>query len=242
MKMPQGSIPPKGQRGGIVLPPQSNYGEWAPSADNAVRDGKLEIIPEGEWKHYIGKVEKRHLVKHIYSQRNVGSCAAEAVSGILGFLREAASLPHVQFNPYSVYRITSGGYDNGSSLDANLKQYRDVGVLAESYFPRWGPKANKWNAKPPRDWKEHTKPYRIDEWWYVRDKLQFGSCLLAGHPVYFGYPGHAIWAIALVDPDTILYVNSWDKDWGDGGMGTVKWRSIEWGYGCYAVRTPVYGG
>jgi len=201
----------------------------------------VEIIPEEEWKSEIEKqAARRHLIWHIYNQRSKGSCASESSDGALGFVREVAGLPRVQFNPWPKYYIVSGGVDRGSSLDANLKQLRDVGTLPEAYFPRWGSNAHAWNAKPPSDWKDVAKHYRLEEWYYVRNKLEFGSCLLAGHVVYFGYPGHAIFAIELIDENTFLYVNSWDESWGDNGLGKLKWSSVEQGYGMYSFRTPVY--
>jgi len=233
LALPHDCVPPV--RCGIVLPPQSKPGQWAPMASSAV-----EIIPEGDWPAEIEKkADRRHLVWHRYNQRSVGSCASEGCGGGLTFIREVAGLPRVQFNPWSVYRIVSGGYDRGSSLDANLKQYRDVGVLPESYFPRWGANANRWNSRPPSGWEEIAQHYRIGEWYYVRNKVEFGSCLLAGHCVYFGYPGHAILAVDLVDSDTILYLNSWGN-WGDNGFGTLSWRNVEWGYGAYSTNTPIY--
>jgi C1A family cysteine protease len=71
----------------------------------------------------------------------------------------------------------------------------------------------------------------------IRNKEEFGSALIYGLPVYFGYSGHAIYAVDPIDRSRFRYANSWDESWGDGGFGTISYNSIVWSYTAYAILT-----
>lgn len=218
------------------LPRKSKFGEWCP----ALRDHIDGILPIDEWEEHIAKVRMRHLVWHILYQASVGSCASEGTTQTLYVARETAGLERVTLNPYSLYHYTSYGRDGGSSIDDNLR-------LARGDHPRWPgkggiapqeiwPRSKGWRTEPSEEARAEAWKYRIDEFYDVGSWEEFGTALLKGFAVSFGYPGHAIAAVELVDKNTVRYANSWG-DWGDQGFGTIHRRSIQWSYGVFAVRT-----
>ena len=223
--MDQLIIPPGFKTG--CLPRQSQFGGLcAPMADN------IEIIPRSRWPEFIGHISLRPQVKVILYQNGVGSCATESATGAAMIVRAAAGLPHVLLNPWSIYRVTSGGRDSGSSIDTNLAFARDTGILPESYWPR----SKGWRAAPPDGWKDVAAQYRIREFFDIRNTDEVGTALLKGFPVVFGWQGHSCVLTTLLSPTTALYLNSWDASWGDGGFGQIKLSSINFGYGAFAVR------
>lgn len=230
-------IPPAWFKPGL-LPRRTAIGECCP----LFRE-KIDVIPEREWSKYIGKIALRHLVWKILYQRSVGSCASEGATQTLQISRESAGLDRILLNPYSLYHYTSYGHDGGSSLDDNLR-------LARGNHPRWPgkggiapqsiwPRSKGWRKEPSEEARVEAWKYRIDEFFDITNKTEFGTALLKGFAVYFGYPGHAICGVSLVDKDTILYANSWDDTWGDKGFGTIRFRSVQWSYGVFAIRTSL---
>jgi hypothetical protein len=191
----------------------------------------IEIIPRDKWAGLIGQVDLRPQVKVVLDQGNVGSCATEACTGAVMICRSTAGLPHVLLNPWSIYRVTSGGRDQGSSIDENLQFARDVGILPESYWPR----SKGWKATPPQGWEAIANKNRIKEFYDCGNIPQVGSALLYGFSVPFGWQGHSCVLTKLVSPKEAEYLNSWG-DWGDQGFGRIKLSSINFGYGAYCVR------
>ena len=76
--------------------------------------------------------------------------------------------------------------------------------------------------------------------------LCMSSIVLAGEKVHWGYSGHAIGGVDLLNRSQFMLLNSWGN-WGRGteystidhGFGVAERRSIMWGYGAYAFRTPI---
>lgn len=221
-------VPPAGRRSGIVLPRQSRPGEWCPLFSE-----RIEVIPRQEWSDWIGRITLRPMVRQILDQDGVGSCTSEATSQGIMIVREMAGLPFELLNPWSIYRVVSGGVDRGSSIDENLRFARDIGVLPESYWPR----SKGWRAIPPDGWGEIAAQFKIDEFYDIGSVDEFGTALLKGFPVIFGIPGHAICGDAVLNQDLLEYANSWHESWGDQGFGRTSWARIQWSYGAFCVRT-----
>ena len=194
---------------------------------------KIEVIPKARWKEFIGKVSLRPQVNVVLDQDGVGSCATESTAGADMIVRTSAGLPHVLLNPWSIYRVTSGGRDVGSSIDTNLAFARDTGILPESYWPR----SKGWRATPPSGWENEAAKYKIVEFFDIKNAEEVGSALLKGFPVVFGWSGHSCVLTTLLSETTAEYLNSWG-DWGDQGFGKVNLSAINYGYGAFAVRVP----
>jgi len=221
------------------LPRKSKPGEVCPFLKD-----RIKVIPEEEWPALIGKISLRVHVNAVLDQNGIGSCAAEAsTQGGLHIPRDQAGLGFILLNPLFPYHHTCYGRDNGSAIDDNLRFIRGDhpdfpgkgGVAPESVWPR----SRGWRAKPSGEAYAEAWRYRADEFFDITGKAEFGTALLCGFAVVFGYPGHAIAAVALKDRNTIIYANSWGAGWNNGGYGEIGFRSIEWDYGAFAIRSSI---
>jgi len=222
---------PEGRTPGL-LPRKSKPGQWCPRAADHIK-----IISSGDWeaaaKEMAGKLRAK--VPVVLDQGQVGSCATEATAGAVMLARACAGQEHVLLNPWYIYRVTSGGSDSGSSIDDNLVFARENGIAPEALHPR----SLGWHAKPSADAVEAAKLYRIDEFYDVETTNELVSCLLSGFAVVLGAKGHAILGIQH-DGKQPLILNSWADDWEDHGFGYwCSYNSINWAYGCWAIRTAV---
>ncbi len=211
------------------LPRKSKVGQWCPLLRDAI-----EVIPESDWAKYVGKISLRPYVKTILDQDGVGSCATEATAGAVMISRAFSNLPHVVLNPWFIYHTTSGGRDQGSSIDENLAFARENGIAPESVWPR----SKGWQAKPSADAVEAAKAFKILEFYDITSIAEMVSALLKGFPVVYGSNGHAVCKVEHVDATQGLDLNSWSESWGDGGFGVwAKYKAVNFQYGAFAIRT-----
>lgn len=212
------------------LPRRSRFGEICdPFAE------KIEVISQDRWSELLKKISLRPKVPVILDQESDGSCACESSTGSALVVRVVYGLPFVMLNPLFVYNTTSGGHDSGSNIDDNLAFIRKYGIAPESVWPR----SKGFRATPSAEAKREALKYRIHEFYDIATWEEFGSALLFGFPVVFGYSGHSVLAVALKDENTLVYANSWGANWGDSGFGTLRARSIHWEYGAWAVRSVI---
>lgn len=179
---------------------------------------------------------------HSYVAEGIGvhNCATESTSQAMEVIGVRCGFKWQELNPWSIYRVTSGGSDRGSNIDDNLEFARTVGVLPCSYFPRYGANGtviNKWNAKPPDGWEEVAAVNRIDEWWDMTTIDEVGTALLLGYPVVVGWSSHSEVMVDLLPGAKAVVANSWSTEWGDKGFHVEPLSKINWGYGAFAVRT-----
>jgi len=198
----------------------------------------IETIPRDKWAHLIGKVDLRLNVRQVIDQQNYGSCAACSTTQALMITRDVAGAPFTFLNPLSIYRVTSGGRDNGSSIDENLAFARDTGVLPENYWPY----SKGFKAMPPTGWQHVAKGYRIQEFWDIGSVDELGTALLKGFAVVFGWQGHSCVFTRLLSDTEAEYCNSWGKEWNGNGMGRLRLNQVNWGYGSFALRTSTHAG
>lgn len=197
----------------------------------------FDVIPVSDWAQYIDQgITMRDDVQFIYSQGQVGSCAAESACGGLDLARSICGYDAVKFNPYATYHYSSGGSDRGSTLTENLRLLREMGAFPESIWPR----SRGWRTKPSAAAHEQAKKYRILEFFEIKSWEEFGSALLHRFPVYWGYSGHAILAVGLPNTSQIIYRNSWSDNWGDSGFGVANASQIIWGYGVFAICNAIF--
>ncbi len=223
------AIPP-GQATGC-LPRETRVGEVCPLLSD-----RITIIPREDWQPYIGKVKLRSFVQVVLSQGQIGSCATEATSQSIMIDEAVAGLDHVLLNPWSLYAFTSGGRDQGSTIDGNLQRARSHGVLPESVWPRGGQGAHRWNEKPQQSlFDKHA--LKIDEFYELNTINEIGTALIRGFPVVYGWNGHSCVLTGLLSLDKAQYCNSWSIDWGDKGFGEIALSEINSMYGAFAVRT-----
>lgn len=196
---------------------------------------RITPLTDAELRELVGKNSSRPFVKDILDQDGVGSCAAEAVTGALMIARAIAGQEHVLLNPWSLYNTTSGGRDSGSNIGDNLSLARSQGIAPMSVWPR----SRGWRTRLSAEAVEAAKAFRIDEYYDVLSAREMMTALALGFPVVYGASGHAVCKIEHTTMDYGIDLNSWGKGWKDGGFGVwASYRSINWGYGAYAVRTP----
>jgi hypothetical protein len=192
----------------------------------------VDVIPRAEWGEWIGKIGNRRFVQKIKNQGNVGSCATESTSQAVEITEIIAGREWVELNPWFIYYHTSGGADRGSSIDENLVFVRDNGIAPEAVWPR----SMGWTQKPSADAYDAAKRHRILEFYDVSSIDEFGTCLIEGWPVVFGWQGHSVVAVDLITASIFEYANSWAPSWGDQGFGKLALSSVDWRYGAFAVR------
>ena len=212
------------------LPRESKVGEVCPLLKE-----KINIIPQEEWADHIGDVSLKHFVKSILMQGRISSCAAEATTQAVMTCRVFEGKPHVLLNPWTLYCFTSGGRDRGSTLDENLQQAREVGILPDSIWPR---SQHAWNEKPPMEFfEEHA--IKIGEFAEPDSINAFGSGLIGGYGGVYARDVHALFAHELLNNLRFGYTNSYDSDWGDNGQSQEALSVIEWRYGAFFVLNTV---
>ena len=234
------------RRPGLLLPEQSPltpeareelFGSPKPLSVAAWPRGDFAVIPQRDWADYLtgqDAVDLALMVKVILSQGSVGSCGSEGLTQALMISRAFTSQEHETLNPWFMYHTTSGGSDRGSSLPDNVQFAMKYGVASEVVWPR----SKGWRATPSETAYTDAKKYVLLELYQVRNWEEFGTALLSGWPVYFGYSGHAIVAVKLLSTSRFVYANSWSAEWGDKGFGVwATYAEVNWQYGAFAIRT-----
>jgi len=194
---------------------------------------RIKIIPQQEWGQFIGQMDLRPRVEEVFDQNGVGSCAAESRTQALQVSLDWAGRPYEQLSPWFLYYHTSGGVDQGSTLSDNLQYARDHGIAPMRLHPR----SSGWKRRPSEEAYAEAKQYKLDEFYEITSIQEVGTALILEMPVVFGWNGHSCMLTSLVDEQTVEYCNSWG-DWGDAGFGKLRLSEINFGYGCYADRSP----
>ena len=220
---------PRGRKAGC-LPRKSKPGEWCPLASE-----KIEIVPREDWEKFKD-TNVKPFIKQVLNQGSNGSCATESTTQATMICRAEQGLPFVLLNPLFIYNTTSGGRDNGSSIDENLQFAREHGIAPESVWPR----SKGFKARPSDEAVKEALKYRIEEFYDIQTIEEFVSCLLKGFPVVWGANGHSVCKVVHLNDKEGVDVNSWGTDWGTDGFGVwAPYRQINWQYGAWAVRSVV---
>jgi hypothetical protein len=169
----------------------------------------------------------------VKNQGNVGSCATESTTQGVEIVECLTGLEWVELNPWFIYATTSGGRDQGSSIDTNLAFVREHGIAPESVWPR----SKGWQATPSADARAAALAHCIDEFYDITSVAEIGTALLLGFAVVFGWQGHSCIFTQLLTTSEAEYCNSWSPNWGDKGFGRLRLSSVNFAYGAYAIRT-----
>lgn len=197
----------------------------------------LTVIPQDQWPAYIegqDGEEQLHVeryVKYILNQGSVGSCGGEGITGAIMAAENQSGQTPTKLNGYFPYHWSSGGYDQGSTLSENIRVVQQRGVASEAVWPR----SNGFRREPSQAAKDDAKQHTLLKIEQIRGWAEFGTALLLGWPVYFGYTGHAIFGARLIALNRFDYVNSWGYGFGENGVATISNSRIQWGYGVYVV-------
>jgi hypothetical protein len=192
-------------------------------------------IPRSEWQ----ECSLRHKVWEICNQANQNSCCPTATRGAVQIVRETMGLRRISLSQGSLYSQISGGRDQGANIMDALEAMMDVGICPDSVIDQYD-----WQGRDyPANWKEEAKKYRILEAWDCPSFDEMISAVQKSIPVVFGVNwsgggGHAICCVGYKDGKAEI-LNSWDKDWGDGGYGFLtesQCRAIT-SFGAFAIRS-----
>jgi hypothetical protein len=224
-----------------LLGRETRYGDgtWT-TAESAV-----PVLPRADWQ----PINNSHLVKVVFSQLD-GHCAANASVQCLACLREQSGQPFVELSPHSLY-MQHSRWGTGSSLDENLRQLRDVGVMTMATFPE--SKCPRLIIEPShwtREQRDEAMQYRVLEWYDCDGSFDLGaSALQRGMPVVIGlrWPGgggHSVLATDLAKKGNewaFRGPNSWGASWGDKGFFALTESQMRSGpgYGSWAGRSCV---
>ena len=229
--------PPRGVRRGLTIRSQLiDTGRLPKPMALTLEDAGIDVLAPRDWSDLIGHPERTppdDYVKEIFNQGSNGSCASESACGSVMCRRQQDGQSAVTLSPLFVYGRVNGGRDAGSSLHENIAFMQKYGAPSMDVWPR----SNGWRKRPSAEAYQDALQYRLldDGVVRVRNWSEFATLVLLGIPVYFGYSGHAIFSGNIISATRLEYVNSWRKDWGNNGRGTLSSSSIYWGYGAYGV-------
>lgn len=192
---------------------------------------RVESIEKENFEGYVFNLEVEGDHSYVAEGIGVHNCASESMTGCIMAIRVFNGQKPVKLNPWFAYNTVSGGSDRGSTLPDNVAFAQKYGVASQDVWSR----SNGWRTKPSNEAYSDAENYKLLEVYSVSNWEEFGTALLLGWPVYFGYTGHAIWATKLLDESRLEYCNSWG-DWGDHGFGTLSNSRVVWSYRTYAFR------
>lgn len=197
---------------------------------------RIKTVPRDRWGDF--EVSVRPFVKTILNQGKKSSCATEATAQAVMIAREIAGLPFVLLNPLFIYHHTSGGRDQGSSIDDNLAFVREHGCVPEEVWPR----SKGFEETPPQYAYDAALDFKDIEVFDIANINEMVGGLLVADPVVYGANGHAVVKVEHLDENKGLDVNSWGPEWGDGGFGVwASYRAVNFAYGAFAVRSARKG-
>ena len=165
------------------------------------------VLPESEWLEAIRDPNRPQMSKQVWSindQDGNGSCASEAAHGGCKLVRALSGREKVETNPLGTYGRVNGGSDRGSSLSANIAHVTKHGCFPESVWPR----SKGWRAEPTEAAYEAASHYKLHESYDCDDSSSsqffaelFSAVLMGPFPTEFGYPGHAILAVEILESE-----------------------------------------
>lgn len=154
------------------------------------------------------------------------------------------------FSPAFIYnQIKPAGCDGGSTFIEALNLLRRDGVATLARFPYTPADCGRMPAPEVR---QEARPFAIADWRRVnvQDEVEVKSHLASGFPVLFGMVvdrpftqlasgqvydqvsgqslgGHAMVAVGYDDGrQAFRVINSWGREWGDGGYGWISYRAF----------------
>jgi hypothetical protein len=193
---------------------------------------RVKVIPRDKWE----ACDRRHLVRRVFDQDGIGSCASESTTQTLEIARSIAGNDDVKLSPANLYGRVNGGRDAGSTLGENLREIQNRGVCTEDLVGHldW----RQWNTS---GWEKEGKRYRVTEIYLCNSFDAIISAVLLGFPVVYGVMvgnnfnpdsdgwlpdytggsgGHAMTGIDVGKRGGkwgLGTVNSWSTGWGDAG-------------------------
>jgi C1A family cysteine protease len=211
----------------------------------AIKPGKLLKLRGAAAKDLPAVVDLRLKFQAPYDQGALGSCTANALCGVVGYL-DPKMLGSRLFLYYNE-RVMEGtvGEDSGAFLEDGVKSLETYGICPETM---WGYDVSKFTVRPHDDcYKEALDHQVLHAKQIYNDLHTMRSALSEGHPFVVGIMiyesfesagvaqhgmvpmpavaageqtlgGHAVCCVGYNDVKKVWIMrNSWGSGWGDGG-------------------------
>lgn len=222
------------------------------------------MVDRAQWPDYMSLSA---FLPTTYDQDGIGQCASSAACGLYEFASNQAGLTPIHVSAGDLYRRVNGGRDNGSTLEDNMVEMLERGVLPVSPTSPY-----VWDRRSAYSGSGRDK-FRFSEVYLCKTFDAAASAIIQGFAVEIGITwhgnykpdskgvlpsrgsgsvgGHALYCYGIVKLSDgkygLLTRNSWGPAWGGSSDGTVDAgsciipESAFTGYigGFYAVRSVV---
>ena len=218
------------------LPRRERYGSLACAA---AKD--IDLIPWEEMPDRIADQERnKSSLFHIWQDSKIGVLNQNPLSYCWNFssvealmlYREIMGLPYVSLSPSSVGAPLVNYQNTGYYIEEALKAMVSQGAASTEYVPATTTRRNDFKL----GWKESAAGNKVTNWADVGTNAQKQlTMLLTDRPLVTAHNwwGHAILHLQVIDRNPSMpannpmrygrkFLNSWGKDWGDGGCGILE--------------------
>ncbi|WP_165251155.1 C1 family peptidase [Paludisphaera soli] len=236
------------------LPPPEGMTSASPTWSDFIA-GQTWELREVDWREHCGEVD---------DQDGLGACVGYAGASAYEQAWSMAGLPPTSFDPDFAYACVNGGWDRGAYLEEMIKSLATNGLPPRGSIPRYTYQM----AKIPQAVRDVAKNFVVAKSFLCRTFLEaldacsrgfaisFGitigtrfTVLDAGGVCGFGIPrgGHAVHGVGVRKIKAgpykgrwgLDFKNSWRKDYGDQGYGTVVEEHFSAGANSiYAIQAP----
>ena len=207
---------------------------------------QLDFLQLAEPHYTLPKfVDLRRKMPRVYDQGSLGSCTANAVCGVVGYVKPSISYGSRLFLYYNSRKLENNIPDDaGSTLATSIKALQKYGVCREK---EWEYNIDKFAIEPPKSCYTNALqntalqvkhiPTKINA---MKNSLHNGYPFVVGFMVYDSFEsetvsntgyvpmprltketllgGHAAVCVGYDDNKKVWIMrNSWGKEWGDNG-------------------------
>lgn len=191
------------------------------------------------------------LVVNIFSQKNEGSCVANAYAQAHQVLqaKQLGKKNVTKLSAISLYKQIGRSASSGANVTDGANALSEVGILPldtpenRAKYNGIVMPATGFNSKYPENWKSVAKLFRGVEKHRCKTVQGIYSANLQGFTVIVGREGHSICYLRPTlykGKRVVKYANSWGN-WGDKGYGYDSQSQIEKSAsGAWAIRSVVF--
>ncbi len=202
----------------------------------------------------------------IEDQKDLGSCTAEAVVGMVEYYESRKLRQYIPFSRLYTYKVTrklegSESGDVGATIRGAMSSVRTLGVCPEVFYTGFlfddEPTAFSYAVASNYKLVDY---YRLDLDGDLKDKIRLhisqGIPIAFGLELYENFPyksstglikmpkgslegGHAL-TIVGYDSKYIKFRNSWGEQWGDNGYGYMPWEYIQYCSDFWVITSMKY--